>query len=137
MKVKNVLVALICAVICGLSMTSCENVLVVKVYSLGITQFSSSGAGSTGSDLSVVQEYLVSKGCPVSGDARLFMVEDKTLEKCDAKAVAKFNELTKNLSREEISALVSKDCTFTYSCSRTTSSPDEDAVHVAEWKYPE
>jgi len=134
MKKITIFAVLFCAFFCMMGLTSCSDPI-TKAYGLGISEFHSQGASSF-SDLAIVEEYLNSKGCPTEGEERVLVVVDYSLEKCDKQAAAKFNDLVKNLSREEVSRLgLSEGCTFTYSCARQASS-DAERVVVGAWSYP-
>lgn len=137
MKLTKSIVILCCAVMCALSFTSCEQESVTAVYGLGISQFNSGGSGAF-SDLSNVEAYLNSKGCPTSGESRIWYCTDANYEKCDKQAAAYFQNLVKNLSREEVSSLVSEECSFTYSISRLadSSDPESETIYPAKWQYP-
>ena len=135
MKMKNLMAALCCAVVCAFGFTSCETESVTAVYGLGISSFHSSGSMN---DLGNVEKYLNDKGCPTSGEARIWYCTDASYEKCDKQAAAHFQQLVKNLSRGEVSALVSSECSFTYSISRLkdSSDPESEVIYPAKWQYP-
>lgn len=134
MKKVRFVVVLICAFACAVGLSSCGDP-VTKGYGLGISQFYSYPNAIV--DYDKVEAYLNSKGCPTEGEERVLLIVDYSIEKCDKQAAAKFNELVKNLSREEVANLgLSKDCRFTYSCSRQAS-PDAERVFVGTWSYPE
>ena len=127
MKIFKSLAVFCCAVICALTFTSCgETTVVTEMYNVGIHGYDN---GSV-QDLTAAQTYLNSKGCK-NGDNWTFT--DSNTANCDKKAEAKFNELVKNLSREEVAALVSDKFTFTYSCTRSVGA---ESVTIAAWEYP-
>ncbi|MCR5050046.1 MAG: hypothetical protein K6A36_03075 [Paludibacteraceae bacterium] len=137
MKLTKSIVALCYVIMCALSFASCEKETVNAVYGMGISQFKSEGSGSL-SDLSNVESYLNSKGCPTEGQERIWYCTGESYEKCDKQAAAHFQNLVKNLSREEVSSIVSKDCSFTYSISRLadSSNPESETIYPAKWQYP-
>ena len=119
---------------CAFGLSSCGDPI-VKGYGLGISEFHSSGTALT--DLEKVTEYLNSKGCPTEGEEHVLTVVDYSLEKCDKAAAAKFNNMVKNLSRDEVAKLgLSESCTFTYSC-RRQDNPSSEIIVVGAWSYPD
>ena len=135
MKKFNLVLAL-CALVCALGLSSCSTEVVTHAYSVGLADFYSDGQGSMMSDLNKVQAYLESKGCPNGGEAGSMLITDSSDKKCDDKAAAKFNDLIKNLSYEEVAALgLHETCRFVYMCSRRES-PEAERVVVGSWAYP-
>ena len=133
MKKTTIFAVLLCAFVCALGLSSCSDP-VTKGYGLGISEFKSEGAAI--SDLAKVEQYLNSKGCPTEGEARVLLITDTNLERCDKQAAAKFNDLVKNLSYEEVAGLgLSETCSFSYTCSRQEN-PDAERVVVGAWSYP-
>ena len=133
MKLSKLFAVVCCVAIGALLFTSCESTTqVTKAYAYGIYKFSSSSS----TDLSNLSEYLNSKGCPTGNDqARVLLITDSSIEKCDKKAAAAFEEKVKNLSREEVARVVSSSCEFMYGLARSEG-PDSESVYVGKWEYP-
>lgn len=135
MKIFKSLAMLCSVAVCAMMMSSCESDPVTKVYGLGIYEWQSSGSGSVTGDMSAVEQYLNSHGCPTSGEERIWMITSTSVEKCDKEAAARFKTLVKDLSQSEVSLLVGSDCKFMYGCARSEG-PDSETVYVGEWRYP-
>ncbi len=134
MKFFKALTAVCCVVVCAMALSSCGNEMYSTSYTLGVTQFSSSGS----SDLIKIQEYLESKGCPAKGDSLTWSCVDISVDKCDQQAAAHFKELTKDLSYSEVEALVNADCKFVYTITRSLDPADPTSmiINFGKWEYP-
>ena len=131
MKKFKLFAVLCCAVVCAFMFSSCEKQASAK-YTTFIANESSAG-GSFIADHAAVVEYLASKGC---AEGTTFVITDATIEKCDEQAKAKFENMVKNLSREELAEKVGA-FHFDYNCSRPVdASNPNNTVTIATWKYP-
>lgn len=130
MKKIKLFAVLCCAVVCAFTFSSCE-----KQASCKYTTFiaNESGGSSFAADHQAVVDYLASKGC---AEGTEFVITDATVEKCDEQAKAKFENMVKNLSREELAEKVGR-FHFDYGCSRPVdASNPNNTVTIATWKYP-
>ena len=131
MKKIKLFAVLCCAVVCAFTLSSCE-----KQKSFTYTTFIANEASSSSTfvdDHQAVVEYLASKGC---AEGTTFVITDATEEKCDEQAKAKFEDMVKNLSREELADKVGA-FHFTYNCSRpVNASNPNNTVTIATWEYP-
>ena len=116
-----------CALVCAFTFSSCEK-QTSATYAVGL--FDYGGGSGVVMDYADLENYLTGKECPM---ADTWTITDASLEKCDQQAKAKFENLVKNLSREEIAEKLSTDFYFTYGCKR---SKPEPAATIGEWKYP-
>lgn len=131
MKKIKLFAALCCAVVCAFAFSSCEKQASCK-YTTFISNEASASASFVENHKAVV-EYLASKGC---AEGTVFVITDATVEKCDEQAKAKFENMVKNLSREELAEKVGA-FQFDYGCSRPVdASNPNNTVTIATWKYP-
>jgi len=126
MKTIKLFAVLCCALVCAFTFSSCEK-QTTATYAVGL--FDYGGGSSAIMDYAAIENYLTSKGCPV---ADTWIIKDASLEKCDQQAKAKFENLVKNLSREEIAEKVSDGFYFTYGCNRSK----PEVATIGKWKYP-
>ena len=128
MKTLKLFAVLCCALVCAFTFTSCEK-KTTATYTVGLFDYGIAGRDNIGPDYNAIREYLTSKGCP---EKDTWTITDASLEKCDQQAKAKFENLVKNLSREEIAEKVSDGFYLTYGCDRSK----PEVATIGKWKYP-
>ena len=128
MKTIKLLAVLCCAVVCAFTFNSCKKDK-TATYEVGLLNYGVSGGATIGQDYSALEKYLAEKGCPM---ADTWTISDASVEKCDQQAKAKFENMVKNLSREELAEKVSSGFYFTYGCNRS----DPGTVAIGTWTYP-
>lgn len=130
MKTIKLFAVLCCALVCAFMFSSCEK---EKSFKYSTCILHAEGSSHLTADMEAIGEYLESKGC---AEGTEFVIKDATVEKCDEQAKAKFENMVKNLSREEIAEKVSVGFKFSYACSRPDASKKNSSVNVAVWEYP-
>lgn len=132
MKTIKLFAVLCCALVCAFTFSSCKK---DKSFTYTTMIFNAGGSNSTfAADMEALNQYLESKGL---AEGTKFVITDATVEKCDEQAKIKFENMVKNLSREELAEKVSAGFYFTYGCSRPIdASKPSETVNVASWEYP-